>query len=186
MRYHDITKDDMNNGDGLRITLWVSGCENKCRGCQNPQTWDPMSGIEFDENAKNELFSLLGGDYISGLTLTGGDPLYPGNREDVFNLLREYKESFSTKNVWLYTGYLWENIKDLEIMQLVDIVVDGPFEEELKDVSLCWKGSSNQRVIDVRRSLASGDVIIHCDDHYTVLNPESIHGSSKTGVPSMY
>ncbi len=186
MRYHDITKDDMNNGDGLRITLWVSGCIHMCSQCQNPQTWDPDGGVYFDEDAKKELFDLLSRDYISGLTLTGGDPLYPGNRNDILQLLKEFKTTFPKKDVWLYTGYLWEDIQDLELMQYVDVVVDGPYDKNLKDVTLCWKGSSNQRVIDVKESLGSGDVHIHCEDHYSVLNPDNVYGSSKSGVPCMF
>ncbi len=186
MRFHDITKDDMNNGDGLRITLWVSGCSHACPECQNPQTWDPESGVPFDDDARKELFDLLGRDYISGLTLTGGDPLFPGNRDDILTLLKEFKDAFPKKNVWLYTGYLWEEIRDLELMKYIDVVVDGPFEKDLKDVTLCWKGSSNQRVIDVKPSLESGSVQIHCEDHYTVLNPDNVYGSSKSGVPCMF
>ncbi len=186
MRYHDITKDDMKNGDGLRVTLWLAGCDHHCKGCQNPQTWDPEGGIEFDRPAEDELFSLLERDYISGLTLTGGDPLYHGNRADTEELLKTFKEKFPEKTVWLYTGDLWEDIKDLPLMRYVDVIVDGPFIEDLKDVTLCWKGSSNQRVIDVKESLDSDEVIIHCPDHYSVLDPSVVYGSSKTGVRCMY
>ena len=186
MRYHDITKDDMNNGDGLRVVLWVSGCSHMCSGCQNPQTWEPDSGIYFDDEAKKELFDLLSRDYISGLTLSGGDPLYPGNISDVEHLLKTFKEQFPNKTVWLYTGDLWEDIRHMPLMKYVDVVVDGPFDKNLKDVTLCWKGSSNQRVIDVKESLESGEVKIYCPDHYTVLDPDSVHGSSRSGVPCMY
>ncbi len=186
MRYHDITKDDMKNGDGLRVVLWVSGCSHMCSQCQNPQTWDPDSGVYFDEAARQELFDLLSRDYISGLTLSGGDPLFPPNRDDILNLLKTFKEKFPDKTVWLYTGDLWEDIKDLELIQYVDVIVDGPFDKNLKDVTLCWKGSSNQRVIDVKKSLETGRVFIHCPDHYTVLDPNSVYGSSRSGVPCMY
>ena len=186
MRYHDITKDDMRNGDGLRVTLWLSGCSHMCSQCQNPQTWDPDSGVYFDKAARDELYELLGRDYISGLTLTGGDPLYPGNREDVQMLLESVKRDHPDKTVWVYTGDLWEDVKDLPLMRYVDVLVDGPYDRNLRDVTLCWKGSSNQRVIDVQESLASGKVCSHCPDHYSVLDPESVYGSSKSGVPCMY
>ncbi len=186
MRYHDITKDDMKNGDGLRIVLWVSGCSHMCSQCQNPQTWDPDGGVYFDDEARKELFDLLARDYISGLTLSGGDPLYPGNRDEIFALLKTFKEKFPKKTVWLYTGYTWEEIRSMPVMQYVDVVVDGKYDKNLRDVTLLWKGSSNQRVIDVKESLELGEVKIHCPDHYSVLDPNSVYGSSKSGVPCMY
>lgn len=147
MRYHDITKDDMKNGDGLRAVLWVSGCEHACPGCQNPITWDPDDGLIFDEKAKEELFGILSKDYISGLTLSGGDPLFPGNRKDILELLKEVKEKFPEKTIWLYTGYTYEEIKDLEHIKFIDVLVDGRFIESLKDNKYEWAGSTNQRVI---------------------------------------
>lgn len=166
MRYHDITKDDMNNGDGLRTVLWLSGCSHCCEDCQNPVTWDPEGGIEFDEAAKEELYDNLSKSYISGVTLSGGDPLYPRNVVDVTNLAREIKEKFPNKTIWLYTGSVWDDIKGYAIMEYVDVVVDGEFVKALKDNTLCWKGSKNQRVIDVKKSLDSAELILHCDDYY--------------------
>ena len=101
-------------------------------------------------------------------------------------LLASFKEAFPGKTVWMYTGYLWEDAKALPLMKYVDVLVDGPYEKDLRDVTLCWKGSSNQRVIDVQESLVSGEVQIHCADHYTVLDQNSVYGSSKSGVPCMY
>lgn len=147
MRYHDITKDDMKNGDGLRAVLWVSGCEHACPGCQNPVTWDPDDGLIFDDKAKEELFEILGRDYISGLTLSGGDPLFPGNRSDILGLLKEVKALFPKKTVWCYTGYTYEEVKDLEHLKYIDVLVDGKFVESLKDNKYEWAGSTNQRVI---------------------------------------
>ncbi len=165
MNYHDITKDDMRNGPGLRAVLWVSGCEHHCPGCQNPVTWDPDDGLKFDEKARDELMEILGRDYISGLTLSGGDPLYPGNREEVTALGREVKDRFHDKTVWLYTGYLYEDIRDLPVMEYIDAVVDGPYDESLRNVLLHWKGSSNQRVIDNRISRRDGTVCIIPETH---------------------
>ena len=150
MRYHNITTDDMKNGDGLRVVLWVSGCRHHCDECQNRLTWNPDDGLLFDENARNEIFMELHKPYISGLTLSGGDPLFPGNVEEMTKLARAVKERFPEKTIWLYTGELWEDIDSMEIMKYVDVVVDGPFKKELRNVKLHWRGSSNQRVIDVK------------------------------------
>lgn len=161
MKYHNITKEDMLNGDGLRVVLWVSGCEHGCLGCQNPLTWDPEDGLVFDQAAREELYEQLNKDYISGLTLSGGDPLYPGNRVEVMELIRDVKEKYPSKTIWLYTGYLWEEICTLEQIRFVDVVVDGRFVLEEKDNTLHWKGSKNQRVIDVAKSVESGSVVLH-------------------------
>jgi len=161
MRYHNITKDDMLNGDGLRIILWVSGCSHHCKNCHNPITWDANSGLLFDETVKKELFSLLQKDHISGVTLSGGDPLYTGNREDITALAKEIKETFPQKTIWLYTGFLWEEVKDLPIVSYLDVLVDGKFVETKKDPLLHWKGSTNQRVIDVPATLSLQKVVLY-------------------------
>lgn len=161
MRYHNITTDDMLNGDGLRTVLWVSGCSHKCPECQNPVTWDPECGLIFDCAAEKELFSYIEKPYISGLTLSGGDPLYPANRKEIFELVKKIRADFPEKTIWLYTGFLWEDIKDLDGIELIDVVVDGRFVKELKDVKLHWRGSSNQRVIDVQKTLKSGEITLH-------------------------
>lgn len=162
MRYHNITKDDMLNGDGLRVVLWLAGCSHGCKGCHNPVTWDPNGGLEFDEEAKEEVFAELEKDYISGITFSGGDPLFFSNRSDVLKLIREIKERFPVKTIWLYTGFEWEAISELEVMQYVDVLVDGRFIIEKKDVKLHWKGSANQRVIDVQATRKGGQVALHC------------------------
>ncbi len=163
MRYHNITKADMLNGDGLRVVLWVSGCSHCCKDCQNPITWDPNGGLIFDEEAKQEVFEELSRDYISGLTLSGGDPLYFSNRTDIGKLVREVKEKFPTKTIWLYTGFVWESICNLELIKYLDVLVDGEFIVEQKDNQLHWRGSKNQRVIQVPDSLEQGKVIPHCE-----------------------
>ncbi|GAA6407298.1 anaerobic ribonucleoside-triphosphate reductase activating protein [Blautia hominis] len=163
MRYHNITKDDMLNGDGLRVVLWVSGCSHCCKDCQNPITWDSGNGLIFDEAAKEEVFEQLSKDYISGITFSGGDPLYFQNVPEVTALANEIKEKFPARTIWLYTGYLWEELRGKEILQYLDVLVDGKFVTEKKDIALKWKGSSNQRVIDVQRSLKEGNVILHAE-----------------------
>ena len=158
----------MLNGDGLRVVLWVAGCSHCCKECQNPITWDPEGGIAFDEAAKQEIFEQLEKPYISGITFSGGDPLHAANRYDVRNLMAEIKEKFPDKTIWLYTGDLWENIMHYAIMQYVDVLVDGEFEIDKKDNKLLWKGSSNQRVIDVQKSLkltAPSNPVLHCGDY---------------------
>ena len=134
MRYHNITTDDMKNGDGLRVVLWVSGCRHHCEGCQNRVTWNPEDGLLFDADAKEEIFHELEKSHISGITLSGGDPLFPD------------------KTIWLYTGDNWEDVKSLPVMQYVDIVIDGMFKKELLNTQLHWRGSSNQRIIDVKKN----------------------------------
>ena len=113
MRYHNITKDDMLNGDGLRVVLWVAGCEHHCPNCQNPVTWDINGGLEFDEAAKKEIFDELEKNYVSGITFSGGDPLHTQNRKDVGALIEEIKEKFPNKTIWIYSGYDWQDVKDL-------------------------------------------------------------------------
>ncbi len=161
MRYHNITKDDMLNGDGLRVVLWVAGCSHHCKNCQNPITWDVDGGLPFDEAAKEELFAELKKPYISGVTFSGGDPLHPANREDVGELIMQINREYPDKTIWIYTGYLWDEVRDLPYVKKADVLVDGKFVEALKDNTLHWKGSSNQRVIDVKRTFAEGKIVLH-------------------------
>lgn len=213
MNYHNLTYTDMNNGSGLRVVLWLSGCSHKCRGCQNPQTWDANSGIPFDESAKEELFRELDKDYISGLTLTGGDPLFEGNLDDVLDLVTEVNKRYNTtqdrvyvtdknnniltgipheirlsspqKSIWIYTGYIWKDImnyvtpfnnvittsnyeilydyqmwKRQEIIKQCDVLVDGRYMDSQRDITLPYRGSSNQRLIDIRQSLQKGEIVL--------------------------
>jgi len=160
MNYHNITVDDMLNGDGLRTVLWVSGCDHRCRGCQNPQTWPEMSGIPFDEAAREELFEALSRDYMNGITFSGGDPLFCPNRETIGELIDEIREKLPEKTIWLYTGSLFEEIKSIPMIRKVDVIVDGPYIESLRDTQLHWKGSKNQRVIDVKRTLDEGRIVL--------------------------
>ena len=156
MRYHNITTDDMKNGDGLRVVLWVSGCRHHCEGCQNRVTWNPEDGLLFDADAKEEIFRELEKSHISGLTLSGGDPLFPDNISEITELAKEVKERFPDKTIWLYTGDNWEDVKSLPVMQYVDIVIDGMFKKELLNTQLHWRGSSNQRIIDVKKNSILG------------------------------
>lgn len=161
MRYHNITHDDMLNGEGLRVVLWVSGCTHKCDKCQNPMTWDINDGLEFDEKSKEEIMSELDKSYMSGLTLSGGDPLHPENREEITALAKEIKEKYPQKTIWLYSGFAWEQISNLEIMKYIDVLIDGKYVDELRDTNLHWKGSSNQRTINVQASLQKGEIVLY-------------------------
>lgn len=150
MNYIRVDKFNLLNGDGCRVVLWVSGCNHHCKGCHNPETWNPTAGILFNEQTKMEIFEALNKDYISGITYSGGDPLYPDNIETITKLAKEIRERFPSKDQWLYTGYKYEDIQDKEILKYINVLVDGPFIEELKDPKLHWRGSSNQRIITLR------------------------------------
>jgi len=164
MRYHNITKDDILNGDGLRVVLWTAGCTHACKGCQNPLTWDPKGGLDFDELSKKEIFEQLELSYVDGITLSGGDPLHPNNITVITALVKEIRLKYPNKTIWLYTGNLWREIKEQELVRYVDVIVDGRFEEDKMDNSLRWKGSYNQQVIDVKESLRIGKVVLHSED----------------------
>ena len=186
MNYHNITYPDMNNVDGLRVVLWLSGCSHHCYNCQNPQTWDVNSGIPFDESAKEELFRELDKDYISGLTLSGGDPLHEANLDGVLDLVNEIRLSFPNKSIWLYSGYQWEECqpfnedgllkpdkfapnlqkilqKRYEVISRCNVMVDGRYIDSQRNPSKKWAGSDNQRVINIQGSLKQGKVVLHCD-----------------------
>ena len=151
----------MLNGDGLRVVLWVAGCGHHCKECHNPITWDPDGGLPFDEAAKQEIFEELGKPYISGITFSGGDPLYPANVAEVTELAKEIRKQFPDKTIWLYTGGLWEEVCGMEIIRYIDVLVDGEFEVGRKELNLQWKGSANQRVIDVPETLEKGEIQLH-------------------------
>ena len=164
MNYHNIKTDDMLNGDGLRVTCWVSGCDIGCFNCYNPQTWDFNSGIPFTEDTMQELLYDLSKPYIKGCTLSGGHPFDPHNAPKVLEIVKRVKMVFPNKDIWIYTGYVWEDIiKDdilKEILKRTDVLVDGAYIDELRDISLPFRGSSNQRIIDVKKTLDSNEVIL--------------------------
>lgn len=161
MNYHKIEKTSIANGEGIRVVLWVSGCRIHCKNCQNPQTWNPNFGKPFDENAKQELFEALDKPYIQGITFSGGHPLENENITEIYNLCKEIKEKFPTKDIWLYTGYLFEDINSYLIMKYVDVIVDGKYIDEEKDITLKWCGSRNQRVIDVKSSFEQNKIVLY-------------------------
>ena len=164
MNYEKIDKCSVSNGTGIRTVLWVSGCDIHCRNCHNQQTWDFNSGIPFTENTMQELLYDLSKPYIKGLTLSGGHPLDPHNAPKVLEIVKRVKMVFPNKDIWIYSGYVWEDIiKDntlKEILKCTDVLVDGAYVDELRDISLAFRGSSNQRIIDVKKTLDSNEVIL--------------------------
>lgn len=166
MNYHKIEKTSIANGEGIRVVLWVSGCSLHCKGCHNPETWSINSGKPFNEEAKKELFEALDKPYIQGITFSGGHPFESGNRSTVYCLIKEIKEKLPQKDIWLYTGYTWEEIFEKNIRELqrtlcwIDVLVDGAYIDEQRDLTLKWKGSRNQRVIDVKASLEQEKVVL--------------------------
>ena len=159
MNYHNIAHCDTLNGSGLRVTLWVAGCTHHCKNCHNPVTWDVNGGVAFDSKAMDELLDALDHDYIAGLSLSGGDPMHPANRKDILNICKIVKQKFPSKNIWMYTGYTFEEIKDFNILQYVDVLVDGEYIDELRDIEMHWAGSKNQRIINVLETLKQGHII---------------------------
>lgn len=161
MRYAKIEHNSVANGPGVRVVLWCQGCSLHCKGCHNESTWDPDGGKMFGCHEGGEILEWLKLPWISGLTLSGGHPLEPYNIDMCTELCMEAKEVVRDKTIWLYTGWLWEDIKDLPIMKYIDVIVDGPFIEELKDISLPYSGSKNQRVIDVQKSLQYNTLVLY-------------------------
>ena len=172
MNYLKIEKTSIANGEGIRVVLWCSGCRLHCKGCHNPETWCLNSGKLFDEDAKKELFEALNKSYIQGITFSGGHPLENENLEEVYKLIVEIRNKFSNKDIWLYTGYQLENIlnnplRDMNttlkrrIVEMCDIVVDGKYIEEERDITLKWRGSRNQRVINVKESLKENKIVLY-------------------------
>ena len=160
MNYQKISRNDVSNGSGVGMVLWVSGCTQHCFGCHNPETWDFNRGIPYTPEIETEIINSLKPDYISRLTLSGGHPLEAENIKTVFDLCKKVKSIYPNKKIWLYTGYTWENINGLPILKYVDVLVDGKFVQDLRDITLKWKGSSNQRVIDMQKSLEKGKIIL--------------------------
>ena len=178
INYHNITKEDMNNGDGLRVVLWVAGCSHQCPQCQNPQTWNPDNGLPFDEWAQAELWEALNKPWIKGLTFSGGDPLHCANRTYIGELAKQVKERLPEKDIWCYTGYQLSyedeiftltdklgNAFTYPALSNIDVLCDGPFEYLTRESDLNsekfvpWVGSSNQRIIDVKETISTGRII---------------------------
>lgn len=165
MNYMRIDKASISNGIGFRVVLYCAGCSLKCEGCFNPETWNCEAGKLFDQDAKQYLFDQLSKPYIQGVTFSGGHPLEEQNRSDIYVLLKEIKKQFPSKDIWLYTGYAWEEIENIREIQhilcYVDVLVDGPYIEEKRDITLPFRGSANQRLIDVQKSLEQNAIVLY-------------------------
>ena len=153
MHYNKIRKMDISNGPGVRVSIFVQGCTFHCKNCFNPETHYFNGGKEFDDDTIKKVLDLCQNDSIRGLSILGGEPLHPKNIEEVTRLAKTFKETYPNKDIWVWTGFHFEDLKEKEIFHYIDVLVDGQFDEELKDPRLKWRGSSNQRVIDIKRSL---------------------------------
>ncbi len=161
MRYNKIRKMDIADGPGVRVSVFFQGCAFHCKNCFNPETWDFKAGKEFTDETIEEILNLCDKDFITGLSLLGGEPMHPTNIEGSTKLAKMFKERFPDKTIWSWTGFLFdEYLKDKEIVKYLDVVVDGQFVDELRNPNLKWKGSANQRVIDVKKSLKKGEVVL--------------------------
>ena len=164
MRYHKIRKMDISNGPGVRISIFMQGCTFNCKDCFNPETHDFNGGKEFTEETILRVLELCDDEYIEGLSILGGEPLHPKNIASSTELAKRFKEKYPNKTIWVWSGYNFEkDLKDKEIMDYIDVLVDGKFDTTLKDYSLKWKGSSNQRVIDIKKSLNKDKVVLYED-----------------------
>lgn len=163
MNYGKIKPVDIANGEGVRVSLFVSGCPHRCKGCFNPELWNYNTGKHFDYDTIEEVIRLCSKDHISGLSLLGGEPLATENVLNVNALCNIFKNHYPQKTIWCYTGYNWEDVKRFPIMRSIDVLVDGQFVEKLKDPRLRFRGSSNQRIIDVRKSLETDTVFLRKD-----------------------
>ena len=175
MNCMQIDKASISNGTGVRVVLWCAGCTRQCQGCFNPETWDFNAGQPFDKDAKEYLFEKLSKPYIQGITFSGGHPLEYQNLLDVYDLVKEIKTKFPNKDIWLYTGYVltandfdasvdvcWDNgLLKNHILAMCDVVVDGPYIEEQRDLTLAFRGSKNQRLIDVKKTIAQNEIVLY-------------------------
>lgn len=183
MRYQAIKHDDMLNGDGLRSVLWVSGCEARCKNCFNPETWSFEDGDEFTAEVRDAFIDSAAPDYISGITIVGGEPLHHRNIGEVYNIVSEFKRRYPNKTVWIYTGFTWEEIfNGIEyehdiykvrranlVLGFTDVLVEGRYVDKLRDEKAKWRGSTNQRVVDIKATFGNDAMpsekppVLYCD-----------------------
>ena len=160
MRYHKIRKMDISNGPGVRVSIFMQGCEFHCENCFNKEPWDFDGGNEFTEKTIEEVLELCSKDFITGLSILGGEPLHPNNIEGTTKLAKAFKEKYPNKTIWVWSGFLFDkDLKGKEVLNYIDVLVDGQFVNSLHNPTLKWKGSSNQRVIDVPKSLKENKII---------------------------
>ena len=160
MRYNLIRKMDISNGPGVRVSIFMQGCAIKSKNCFNSETWDFNGGNEFTDETINKVLELCNEDYIKGLSILGGEPMHPTNIAGTTKLAKAFKEKYPNKTLWVWSGFLFEQLKDKDVLKYVDVLVDGQYVDELHDPTLKWKGSSNQRVIDVQKTLKENKIVI--------------------------
>ena len=161
MRYNLIRKMDISNGPGVRVSVFMQGCSFHCKNCFNPETWNFEGGKEFNNNTINEVLDLCNKKHIKGLSILGGEPMHPNNIEGTTKLAKAFKEKYPNKNLWVWSGFKFdEDLKDKEVLNYIDVLVDGTYNDELHDPTLKWRGSSNQRVINVQESIKNKDIVL--------------------------
>ncbi len=160
MRYNKIRKMDISNGPGVRVSIFMQGCSFHCKNCFNPETHDFNGGKEFTDETIQKVLDLCDKDYIAGLSILGGEALHSKNIEGTTKLAKAFKEKYKDKSIWIWTGFLYEDIKDYEVFKYIDILVDGQFKEELSNPMLRFKGSSNQRIIDIQKTRKQNKIIL--------------------------
>ncbi len=164
MRYNKIRKMDISNGPGVRVSIFMQGCTFKCKNCFNPETHDFAGGEEFNDDTINRVMDLCANDNIKGLSILGGEPLHPKNIEGTTLLAKTFKEKYPNKNLWIWTGFLFDkDLKGKEVLNYTDVLIDGQYKCDLYNPTLKWKGSSNQRVINVPKSLKKGEIVLEED-----------------------
>ena len=164
MRYNVIRKMDISNGPGVRVSVFMQGCAFHCKNCFNPETWDFEGGQEFTDETIKEVLDLCNQSHIKGLSILGGEPMHPKNIEATTKLAKTFKQKYPEKTIWVWSGFLFDkDLKDKEVLKYIDVLVDGQYMDDLHDFTLKWRGSSNQRVIDVQKSLAQNEVVLFED-----------------------
>ncbi len=160
MRYNKIRKMDISNGPGVRVSIFMQGCSFNCKNCFNPETHDFNGGKEFTDETIEKVLDLCDKDYVVGLSILGGEAMHKKNIDGTTRLAKAFKERYKDKTIWIWTGFLYEDIKDYEVFKYIDVLVDGQFKEELSNPMLRFKGSSNQRVIDVQKTRKQNKIIL--------------------------
>lgn len=163
MRYNLIRKMDISNGPGVRVSIFVQGCHFHCKNCFNSETWDFEGGKEFTDDTINKVLDLSNKDHIVGLSILGGEPMNPVNIEGTTKLAKAFKEKYPNKDIWVWSGFKYEDLKGKDVFKYIDVLVDGQYVDELHDPTLKWRGSSNQRVIDIKETLKNDDIVLKCD-----------------------
>ena len=163
MRYNKIRKMDISNGPGIRVSIFMQGCSFHCKDCFNNETWDFKAGKEFNDEVINKVLDLASLPHIVGLSILGGEPMHPNNREGTIKLAKAFKKRYPNKDIWVWSGYLFDELKDIEGLSYIDTLVDGRFVLEKANPTLKFRGSSNQRVIDVKKSLEAGNVVLRSE-----------------------